>query len=410
MNRTITKRIRCMLSHAKLPKAFWGEAMRTAVDLINLSPSIPLSGDIPERVWKGKDVSYKHLRVFGCRAFVHIPRDERFKLDGKSKQCIFLSYGNEEFGYKLWDPINKKIVRSRDVIFFEDQTIEDIEKEGKPKPIARNDSVYEPELPARDVNDGGDANINGENRENNFLPQADVNVPAEPVLLEPIPPINTELRRSVRQSHPSQKYPPHEYVLLTDGGEPESYEEALIPLSSFSALTSVSKMEEKEKGFKKKVMVVIDESDDSHYALIWVLENLKEVASNSSLTIFATQPFPDLNHGSAQLGLGRFSYPFVFSQDLITSMQKRIKKISLGLCEKAKSICAARGVNVEAFTEAGDPKEVICDQVYKHGTDLLVMANYPSSPFRSVFMESLSSYCSRNAKCPVLLVDKPAEP
>ncbi|KAI4324009.1 hypothetical protein L6164_023577 [Bauhinia variegata] len=85
MNRTITERIRCMLSHTKLPKAFWGESMRTTVDLINLSPSVPLSGDIPERVWKGKDVSYKHLRVFGCKAFVHIPRDERFKLDAKSK-------------------------------------------------------------------------------------------------------------------------------------------------------------------------------------------------------------------------------------------------------------------------------------------------------------------------------------
>ncbi|KAI4334908.1 hypothetical protein L6164_013610 [Bauhinia variegata] len=176
--------------------------MRTAVDLINLSPSVPLSGDIHERVWKGKDVSHKHLRVFGCRAFVHIPRDERFKLDGKSKQCIFLGYGNEEFGYRLWDPVSKKIVRSRYVIFFEDQTIEDIEKEDKPKPIARNDSVYEPELPTRDINDGGDANTN-------------------------VPPINTELRKSVRQSRPSQKYPPHEYVLLTDGGEPERYEEAL---------------------------------------------------------------------------------------------------------------------------------------------------------------------------------------
>jgi len=37
--------------------------MRTAVDLINLSPSTPLGGDIPEKVWTGKDISYKHLRV-----------------------------------------------------------------------------------------------------------------------------------------------------------------------------------------------------------------------------------------------------------------------------------------------------------------------------------------------------------
>ncbi|KAL6322839.1 hypothetical protein AAG906_020839 [Vitis piasezkii] len=80
MNRTIYERIRCMLSHARLPKSFWGEAMRTTIDLINMSPSYPLKGDIPER----------HLGVFGCRAFVHVPRDERSKLDSKTKQCIFL--------------------------------------------------------------------------------------------------------------------------------------------------------------------------------------------------------------------------------------------------------------------------------------------------------------------------------
>ena len=103
MNKTIEERIRCMLSHAKLPKSFLGEAMRTTVDLINLSPSVPLKGGVPERVWKRKDVSYDHLRVFGCRAFVHIPKDEWSKLDFKEKSCIFLGYGHEEFGYKLWN-------------------------------------------------------------------------------------------------------------------------------------------------------------------------------------------------------------------------------------------------------------------------------------------------------------------
>lgn len=65
--------------------------------------------------------SYDHLRVFGCRAFAHIPKDERSKLDDKSKQYIFLGYAHEEFGYRLWDPIDKKIVKSRDVVFLEDQ-------------------------------------------------------------------------------------------------------------------------------------------------------------------------------------------------------------------------------------------------------------------------------------------------
>lgn len=91
-----------MLSHAKLPKAlFGGETLRTIMDLVDLSPSIPLNGDIPKRVWKGKYISYKHLGVFGYKAFVHIPRDEISKFDANSKQCIFLGYGHDDFDYRF---------------------------------------------------------------------------------------------------------------------------------------------------------------------------------------------------------------------------------------------------------------------------------------------------------------------
>jgi len=41
------------------------------------------------------------LRVFGCKAPVHIHRDEISKLDGKSKQFIFSGYGRDDFGYRF---------------------------------------------------------------------------------------------------------------------------------------------------------------------------------------------------------------------------------------------------------------------------------------------------------------------
>ena len=107
--------------------------MFTIVHIINLSPSVPLEGDIPQRVWTGKDVSYKHLRVFGCRVFIHIPRDERSKLAKTTKQCIFLGYSEDEFAYRFWDPISKKVIRSQDVVFFEEHTIEDIDKSSHSK-------------------------------------------------------------------------------------------------------------------------------------------------------------------------------------------------------------------------------------------------------------------------------------
>ena len=218
MNRTICERVRCMLSHAKLPKSYWGEAMRTAVDLINLSPSAPLDGEIPEKIWRGKDVSYEHLRVFGCRAFVHIPKDERSKLDSKSKQCIFLGYAHEEFGYRLWDLVDKKIIRSRDVIFFEDQTIEDFEKIEKPK---------SPKESAIDLSPSPPPIVHAENGGEVQDAPADI-VPEQPAQQDPLQlPVEPQLRRSTRQRQPSGKYPPHEFVMLTDENEPQNYEEAV---------------------------------------------------------------------------------------------------------------------------------------------------------------------------------------
>lgn len=57
--------------------------------------------------------------MFGCEAFSRIPKEKRTKLDPKSLKCIFVGYGEEQFSFRLWDPVHRKIVRSRDVIFHE---------------------------------------------------------------------------------------------------------------------------------------------------------------------------------------------------------------------------------------------------------------------------------------------------
>ena len=116
-----------------LPKLFWGEVVVTACYLINRSPSVPLDFDIPERVWTGKDVSYSHLKVFRCKAFVYVPKEQRSKLDSKSTPCIFVGYEDAEFGYKLWDPKEKKMIKSQDVVFYENENLADFEKIEKPK-------------------------------------------------------------------------------------------------------------------------------------------------------------------------------------------------------------------------------------------------------------------------------------
>ncbi|TKY69344.1 Universal stress protein A protein [Spatholobus suberectus] len=168
-------------------------------------------------------------------------------------------------------------------------------------------------------------------------------------------------------------------------------------------------MEKEQKGSEKKVMVVIDENEHSYHALIWVLDNLKDLVTKSSLIVFATQPLPSISIASPHPGSAGLFNPLGTDQELIMSILRRNRSISEGLCEKAKNVCASRGVFIEAITEAGEPKEIICNEVFKHGIDLLVMPHCHSCPLKRVFVESLSEYCLRKANCPVLLVQNPAE-
>ena len=122
MNRTLIETVRSMLTDAKLTHKFWAEALSTAVYLRNRSPTKAVEEKIPYEAWTGKKPTVSHLRVFGCDAYVHVPKDERGKLDQKAKKYIFVSYGEETKGYRLYDSVRGKIIFSRDVVFNEENS------------------------------------------------------------------------------------------------------------------------------------------------------------------------------------------------------------------------------------------------------------------------------------------------
>ncbi|RWR93873.1 universal stress protein A-like protein isoform X1 [Cinnamomum micranthum f. kanehirae] len=153
---------------------------------------------------------------------------------------------------------------------------------------------------------------------------------------------------------------------------------------------------------KKKIMVAIDESDCSHYALDWALKNLGDsIASSSPLMIFTAQPVVNLSHVYAS-SFG------VTPPELIQSVQDQQRKISLALLQKAKEICSKRGVDVETITEVGDPKEAICVAVENFKISLLILGSHGRGAIKRAFLGSVSNYCMKNANCPVLVVKKPA--
>ncbi|RVW83869.1 Retrovirus-related Pol polyprotein from transposon TNT 1-94 [Vitis vinifera] len=154
---------------------------------LNERARIPMEFRLPKEVWSGKEVKFSHLKVFCCVSYVHIDSDARSKLDAKSKICFFIGYGDEKFGYRS-------------------TVVSDVTEIDQKK----SEFVNLDELTENTVQKWSE-----EDKEN-VNSQVDLSTPV------------AKVRRSSRNIRPPQRYSPVlNYLLLTDGGELECYDEAL---------------------------------------------------------------------------------------------------------------------------------------------------------------------------------------
>ncbi|GMI71530.1 hypothetical protein HRI_000822300 [Hibiscus trionum] len=73
----------------------------------------------PNDAWSDKKPGIGHLKIFGCNAYAHVPEQIRKKLDERGEQCIFIGYDERSKAYRLYNPVTKKLIISRDVEFDE---------------------------------------------------------------------------------------------------------------------------------------------------------------------------------------------------------------------------------------------------------------------------------------------------
>ena len=111
-----------MLYSSSLSKHFWGEAVMATCYLVNRTPSNAIYFKTLKEFWFGKTSNYDHLRIFGCKAYVHQSEE---KLEPRSMKCIFLGYPEGVKGYRLWykESPGVKIIISRDVMFNENEIL-----------------------------------------------------------------------------------------------------------------------------------------------------------------------------------------------------------------------------------------------------------------------------------------------
>ncbi|KAI4341685.1 hypothetical protein MLD38_026379 [Melastoma candidum] len=154
---------------------------------------------------------------------------------------------------------------------------------------------------------------------------------------------------------------------------------------------------------EKQVMIVaVDDSEHSSYALQWTLDHFFSPYSSSSspFKLFVLHAKPSASSVIGLAGPG--------AADVLPFVESDLKKISSRVLEKAKEICISKSVT-DVVLEAveGDPRNVLCEAVEKHHASILVVGNHGYGAIKRAVLGSVSDYCAHHAHCTVMIVKKP---
>ncbi|XP_058105761.1 universal stress protein A-like protein isoform X2 [Magnolia sinica] len=159
---------------------------------------------------------------------------------------------------------------------------------------------------------------------------------------------------------------------------------------------------------KMEVLVAIDESEGSFYALKWVLDRLFPSSSPSDQQ---AQERPTLILLHVQQPFQHYIFPagpaVYATSTVVESVRKAQEQNSSLLLARALEACQGRMVEIETLILDGDPKDMICQAAEQHHVDLVVVGSRGLGKIKRAFLGSVSDYCAHHAKCPILIVKPP---
>ena len=100
-NRTLMEMVRSMMSYFSVPISLWGEALKTAMYILNRVPSkaVPKT---PFELWTGRKPSLRHIHIWGCPAEARIYNPHEKKLDSRTISGYFIGYPDKSKGYRFY--------------------------------------------------------------------------------------------------------------------------------------------------------------------------------------------------------------------------------------------------------------------------------------------------------------------
>ncbi|XP_074337537.1 uncharacterized protein LOC141674735 [Apium graveolens] len=148
-NRTLKYMVRSMISHSSLPESFWGDALKTAIYILNRVPTKAVA-ETPYNLWTKKIISIKYLHVWGCLAEARPYRPNDKKLDSRTFSCYFIGYPERTREFKFYDPATRSFFETNNARFFKDV---DFGREDKGKSIIFEEDSHDPNYDSAESND-----------------------------------------------------------------------------------------------------------------------------------------------------------------------------------------------------------------------------------------------------------------
>jgi transposase InsO family protein len=120
-NQSVMGMTRNMMKAMSMLSWFWGEAVLTAVFILNRSPTQSIEGRTPYEVWHGKKPSVDYFRTFGYVAHVKQRNKRLGKLEDRSTMMVFIGYEPGSKAWRFYNPVTRRVHVSCDAVFEEDR-------------------------------------------------------------------------------------------------------------------------------------------------------------------------------------------------------------------------------------------------------------------------------------------------
>ncbi|XP_010228718.1 universal stress protein PHOS34 isoform X2 [Brachypodium distachyon] len=149
----------------------------------------------------------------------------------------------------------------------------------------------------------------------------------------------------------------------------------------------------------RRILVAVDEGDESVHALRWCLANF--AAPGDTVVLLYVRPPPPTYSLLDASG-------YLFAEEATAAIDGYSREVAESVVQKARKLCALYsreygrangGMKVEVKVSVGDARSVICEMVDELGADVLVMGSHGyglfKSPVFSMVLQSSSGECQR---------------